>query len=224
MGHDAALHQRLDHIGHTLGHTVRQFLNHNGFRQLNVAHDLLAGLHAAHGFLPGALLLAFHRGHGPLTTAFAARKRLVQRQLAGAAVVGAILRAGVTTIIVALAVGLAFDNLATGLSRRRFRGLGIGRGRCCGGRFVAFGALTLGGLFGLPLGAFVGLGLGLERFFALAVLAVLGFDLGAAALALHLACLFLGLALRSLIGLARFRGREGSQAPFHLRVGNTGRT
>ena len=83
LHHLAFLHQVLDHIDRPFGHTLRQLLNGDGFRQDHFAHDLFAGflhLAAAEFFLPAA-----HGSHRA-----AARIALVvesggQRQLALAA-------------------------------------------------------------------------------------------------------------------------------------------
>ncbi|KNX40127.1 hypothetical protein ROTO_33190 [Roseovarius tolerans] len=83
--HHAILHEGLDHVTDALGHAVRQFRDNDHLGQLHVAHDLFTLLRTAHGLLTRALLLALHRRHGFLPPAFAARKRLVERQLAGAA-------------------------------------------------------------------------------------------------------------------------------------------
>src|SRR5690606_8602874 len=94
----------------------------------------------AHGLLPGLVLLALHRGKRPLAAAFA-RKRLVQGQLAGAAVVAALGLATAVAVaraaVVTVAVGLARAGRGAGgaaLCRRFLGRLGRGRGRSGGGR------------------------------------------------------------------------------------------
>ena len=142
--HHAHLHQRFDNITHPFRHTVRQFGNHNRFGKVDGARDLFTLDRPTHRLLTGAFLLALHRRHGPLTPTFAARQRLVQRQLAR------------TTAIIAFAARgalLAFTFVFAG--RRRcllplacgracgFRGRGGRCGLSCGCGFGGFARLFL---------------------------------------------------------------------------------
>src|SRR5690606_20075841 len=84
--------------------------------------------------------------------------------------------------------------------------------------FLARGAGL--GLLGL---ARVFLGLEPQRLFALALLALLGFDFGPAALALFLALAFVLGAAHGLLGLAGRGGLRRLQPAFHLGIGEAGR-
>ena len=86
-GHDAILHQRLDDVRNAFCHAVGQLADHDRLGQLNVADDLLAFLSSAHRLLAGTLLLALHRGHGPLTSTFTAGQCVVQCQFATTAAI-----------------------------------------------------------------------------------------------------------------------------------------
>ena len=237
--HHAVLHQRLDHIGHALGHPVGQFRYDDGLGHLNVTHDLFARIRPAQSFLAGAFLLALHRGERTLTPALATSQRLIERELAGAAAV----------VAGHLAAGFALALLAFDLARRRLRraggeiarlrGVGGGFGRRLGGNGLRLG---LGGRglagslllrllarhrlrrFGLGHRFGLGFRLGPERLFALAVLAFLGLGLLALALTLFLAAPFFFGTLGSLFDLAGFRSLQGLQAALHLGVGNAGGT
>src|SRR6056297_753339 len=192
--HDTALHQRLDHIGDALCHSIGQFGHGDCLGQLHVAHDLLAVLRSAHGFLARALLLALHCGHGFLPSAFTARKRLIQGQLAGTAVPAVVAGAAAAALIV--------TRVPFRCAARRFVLLGL-VGTC---RIVALGHsrfrrsfCRLGGFACLAL--FI-LGLGLGALFGFALLALLLFLFGAHAVTLFGACLFLGFALGLFFDLA----------------------
>ncbi len=80
LHHLAFLHQVLDDVDGAFGHALRQFLNGDGFRQDDFAHDLFARfLHLAAAEL---LLAAAHGGHGAATLRTVFVERRVQRQLA----------------------------------------------------------------------------------------------------------------------------------------------
>ena len=143
---------------------------------------------AAHRLLPGALLLALHRCHRTLPTAFAARKRLIQRQLAGPAVVH---RPWPTAI-----VSVCRDRVpACGRLEPRHApflfALGcqqvLGRWRRWREQLWLWRRL----LRPLPC-ARSSSALAFSAFFALALFAFLGFGLGPAAFAFFLTCLFFG--------------------------------
>ncbi len=210
--HHAIVHQRLDHIADTFGHTVGQFADNDGFRKLHVADNLFALLRTAHGLLPGAFLLALHRGHGFLTTAFATGKCLIQRQFSATA----------TAIVTALATTFAIVAVgAFGLARRLFDGAVLLGARLVGRRGRSRGLFGRG--FGLALFAGLFLGLGFGAFLGLALFAFLGLGLFAAALTLCVAGFFLGFALGGFFDLT-FLGRgQGFHAAFHFGVRNASR-
>ena len=85
--HDTVVHQRLHNIRHPLGHPNSQFRDRNRLWQGHVAVNLFALRRHTHRLRPGAVLLALHRRHRSLTTTCTARHRIIQRQLARAAVI-----------------------------------------------------------------------------------------------------------------------------------------
>ena len=137
--HDAIRHQCLDDIGDTFRHSVRQFADHDRFRKLHGAHDLFAFLRAARGLLACPFLLSPHCSKRALPTAFAAGKRLVQRQLSlapassAARPPGPIVAARLPVLpLLALRCGLPPSARRSGIRRRRLlcssacpRGLGL---------------------------------------------------------------------------------------------------
>ena len=238
--HHAHLHERLDHVGRAFGHPVGKFRDHDGFRQLHVAHLLFGLVTQAQRLLSGLFLLALDGSHAALTATFV-RDRVRQGQLARAAAFVA--RALCTTVgaVVLLAVGLARREARFRASRaacilgrgRGRRSSAVGRlGRCrrrsgrAGPRaknvgLAGLGGSDLGGGFGLG-GAFFLFGLQAQGFGALAFLTLLRLDLGAALGAVFLTrAVFLGTARRifRLAGLGRTQGR---QTAFHLGIGNAG--
>ena len=226
--HHAHLHQRLDDIGRAFRHAVRQLADDDGFGQLHVAHLLFGTLHLAHRLGARLFLLALHRSKAALAPALAPGQGLGQRQAARAAAflglrlgLGIAVAAGVATVAVRAARACGHARLLG------TRGSGLGRG-------AVRGSGTLGGLrrdLGLLLGAQLGFaqlagvlfGLQPQGFLALALLAFLCLDFGAATLALFLAGLFLGGAARVVLGLARLGGGKGLEAAFHFRFGDPGR-
>ena len=213
--HHAVLHQRLDHIPDPFSHPVGQFRDHDDLGQLHVAHDLFALLHTTHRLLARAFLLALHRGHGFLPSAFAARERLIERKLARTA--------DILTATALAAAGLLIVVFALARCGGRFgRGLTRGRGRCIG-RCGGSGRSLDRGLFRHALAALVLGGLGASTLFGLALFAFLGLGLFPATQALFLAGLFIRLALRGLFGFACLGGRERLHPAFHLRISDPGR-
>ena len=65
--HRALLHHQLDEIDRALGHAVRQFLNGDGFRNDDFAHNLVARLLHAHGLEAFAFALALQGRQGAFT-------------------------------------------------------------------------------------------------------------------------------------------------------------
>ena len=208
--HEPHVHQRLDHIGHALGHPVGKLLHDDGLGHLHVAHDLLALLRAAHRLLAGALLLALHRRQRALSPV-AARKRLVQGQLARAP---ALVASPLALALFTLALGLARGRGGLGGRARRSR-LRRNLGRRCRGPLCAG--------FGLSLPARLFLGLLAGALLALAFFAFLRLGLGAAAFALFLAAALFGLARSGFLGLARLGNLQRPQPALHLGLGQTGR-
>ena len=205
----------------TFGHAVGQFGHDDRFGQLHVAHDLFALDLSTHRLLTRALLLALHRGHGPLTATFAAGQRLVQGQLACAAAVGSSRAFTPRVALFALAFRLARPGRGGGTveapPRARHR---PSAGRSGRGGGLGCGLCGLGGFARLALFLF---GLGLERLLALALFALLGLLLGAAAFALFSTFALFGLALRCLVGFAGLGGLQRLQAAFHFGIGNARR-
>ena len=229
--HHAHLHERLDDVGHALGHPVRKLADHDHFGQLHVA-DLLFGAHRlAKRLGAGLFLLALHRGERPRAAPVATRERLRQRQAAGAAaVVGLGLGLGVAVPgaagVAAVAVGPArrAGGHALGLGAR---GGGFGRG-AVGGRVGRGLRRDLGFFLGADARLFDLAGLffflGAQRLDAFAFLALLRLDLGAAAITFLLAGALLGGAGGDLAGLAGLGGGKRLQPALHLRFGDPGGT
>ncbi len=240
LHHLAFLHQVLDDVDGAFGHALRQFLNGDGFRQDDFAHDLFARfLHLAAAEL---LLTAAHGGHRTATLRTIFVERRVQRQLAlTAAIVGlrtggnlggsrtghlAARRTGAgTTTVFFFVVSTATATRCTGCRHgcagvgTRSGRIGLRRtahldttGRLCGARSGSNGCR---GFFGLDDRL---LNLGLERFFA-------GTGFGLEALALqtfslfNLATGFLFGALLGFFRIADLRFGERAAARFHLAGG-----
>ena len=214
--HDAVGHQRLHNVSNPFGHPVGQFADHNGFGQLNVAHNLFALNRTAHSLLTRPLLLTLHGRHGPLTPALCTRQRLVQGQFTAApsAVIAA------STVISFLAFTtcrLLLRRLATtfwccGFFRRtrcRFLRLRCSLLCCSFSRFLRFFFFAL---------------LGFQRLFALTLFTLFGFLFGTAAFTLFCARLFLGLTFRRIISFARLGCLNSLQPAFHFGIRNACRT
>ena len=219
--HHAHLHEALDHFTHTFGHPVGQLGDDDRLGQLDLADHLFPLDRATHGLLPGAFLLALHRGHRPLTSAFATRQRLVQGQLARTPVVVTALAAGLAlfTLTVLLARSVVAPRLGCSIA-----GFCLFFSRFRRGGSSGFGGGTLGGLFGLLALALFLFRLRAGLFLGLALLALFLLHFGAAALTLFRARLFFRFTSSLLFGLARLGGLNRLQAARHFRVGYPGRT
>ena len=222
-GHDAVLHQHLDHRGDALGHAVGQLLHRDGVGDVDLAHHLLAlarvRLHAA--LL--ALLAALHRGHGTLAALLVGG--VGDGQLAGAAAV--VLALGAAALLVG--GGHLLGDLVYELRAGRPAGLGAG-GLGLGGRRIDRLGRTRGGRLGADRGLarlhrLLGGGRGGALLLDLALLlgALGGLLLGAQPGQLGLAGLGdLALALLA-VRFLRLGGLDGLQAPLELGVGQVGR-
>ncbi len=134
--HHAHAHQRLDHVGATLGHAVGEFLNRDDFRHHDVAGDL-------HGLLPHAqaLLLTLtsapQRRHAAGPFGLVAAQRLGDRHLAAAAaaVAGLALGGGRSLDRSLRSAGAAGGDLAAATIVLVLVGAGDNRGRPAGRGF-----------------------------------------------------------------------------------------
>ena len=222
--HDTVCHQRFDHIGNTLGHPVGKFLNHDGFRKLDLAHDFFAHLIAALHLALVAFLTAFHRRKRPLAAVFAGQ-RPRNGQFAGTAAVVVIARGAALLVLIRVIAGVTL--FARGCRASCRAGLAVGRSRrsrCRRHLVLAWRAR----FFGRWL--FRRFGFGLFAGFFLGFLALCGFD-GLAFLGLFCGAqgLTLCFATRGLFGLTgtafRFgclRRLQGTHTAFHFRIGRTG--
>ena len=205
-GHDPVRHQCLDDIGDAFRHSVRQFADHDRFGKLHCAHDLFAFLRAPRGLLACTLLLSPHCGKRALPAAFAAGKRLVQRQLSlapsanGPRAPGPIVAARLPFLpLLTLRCGLAASTRRRRLRRRRLL--------CSSARPRGLGLLAL---------LFLRLCAGLLRPFLF--LALLGNGLGLASLPLFGTCLLRGRALFGIGSLRRLGSGQRLHAPLELRI------
>lgn len=125
LHHLAFLHQELDDVDGAFGHALRQFLNGDGFRQDNFAHDLFTGLlhlaaaefflaaaHGCHGASARrAVFIQVGRGDGQLAaTAFFFRLQAgcgLRRRRRGDLATNRQVATACTAIILVVAIGTA---------------------------------------------------------------------------------------------------------------------